>query len=822
MDENLKPIQIKVVASGTEEAVKSINSVTKALKNLQLVSSQVTNIMSNFGNTKIDARQILNLNQKADNRNILNMTQKNVENIKNAWGSYNKTINQTIESNYKNSSSILKTAKSVGKLGIKVFSTYKVVGYLREAFDESASWVENLNVMEVAFDDLSGSAYNFVKSVSGGLGLDANQMLQYVSLFQQMASAMGQSTETAYKMSTALTLLGTDVASLYNKDVQVTMEALRSAIAGQVKPVRQFGFDITSYSIDGLIEQMGILEGYTSRMMTQSQKQLARTILLIQQSKNAWGDLGKTINTYSNQQKILEAQFTNLKRAIGDLFIGTGEQIGIATRILYVLNGVMMALVETIRAFIPEASSSGFNEVINDVEDTTSAVEDLEEAASGALLSFDKFNTLSQDKGTGNDYITSELEDLLDKEYSKYLEQWQQRMENVQSIAHDIRDTIMQFLGFTKKSVTTTDDLGNELTTVKFELKEGYSNIKMIGIALAGIATTLAAIKTIGFFTNLLETSDKLYMVFKSLNIATTSGGFLQILSNSGLTGGWGTLAQSLMSIKTSFMAIPPQALAVVAAIAAVVAIVTYLYNTNEDFKQSVNELFATLMDILAKVVKPFIDAFNRLKPVLEELALTIGAYLNSVLQQLAPAMTRFVNQLDNLLTLLEPILELIAKIGAWNIEWQVTNTARALELIIKPITIILTIFEKILMVIQKIVDKLKTTALGGVIDFFTRAFTIPSNNLYANGGFPDTGSMFIANERGPELVGNIGGRTAVANNDMIVKAIENASFRGMTMALASNGGNNVARIKIDANADDLSRALAKSMSLELHRQGKI
>lgn len=42
----------------------------------------------------------------------------------------------------------------------------------------------------------------------------------------------------------------------------------------------------------------------------------------------------------------------------------------------------------------------------------------------------------------------------------------------------------------------------------------------------------------------------------------------------------------------------------------------------------------------------------------------------------------------------------------------------------------------------------------------------------YASGGFPDVGSLFIANEAGPEMVGTMGGRTAVANNDQIVEGI--------------------------------------------------
>ena len=44
--------------------------------------------------------------------------------------------------------------------------------------------------------------------------------------------------------------------------------------------------------------------------------------------------------------------------------------------------------------------------------------------------------------------------------------------------------------------------------------------------------------------------------------------------------------------------------------------------------------------------------------------------------------------------------------------------------------------------------------------------------NQYASGGFPQVGEAFIAREAGPELVGTIGRRTAVANNDQIVEGI--------------------------------------------------
>ena len=43
-----------------------------------------------------------------------------------------------------------------------------------------------------------------------------------------------------------------------------------------------------------------------------------------------------------------------------------------------------------------------------------------------------------------------------------------------------------------------------------------------------------------------------------------------------------------------------------------------------------------------------------------------------------------------------------------------------------------------------------------------------------ASGGFVESGQLFVAREAGPEMVGTIGGNTAVANNDQIVAGIQN------------------------------------------------
>lgn len=71
---------------------------------------------------------------------------------------------------------------------------------------------------------------------------------------------------------------------------------------------------------------------------------------------------------------------------------------------------------------------------------------------------------------------------------------------------------------------------------------------------------------------------------------------------------------------------------------------------------------------------------------------------------------------------------------------------------------------------------------------------------VYADGGFVDEGEMFIAREAGPEMVGKIGNKTAVANNDQIVSGIS----IGVARALKGFNTNSNVVIKADADTEGL------------------
>lgn len=77
----------------------------------------------------------------------------------------------------------------------------------------------------------------------------------------------------------------------------------------------------------------------------------------------------------------------------------------------------------------------------------------------------------------------------------------------------------------------------------------------------------------------------------------------------------------------------------------------------------------------------------------------------------------------------------------------------------------------------------------------------------FASGGFPE-GEIFLAREAGPELVGTIGGRTAVANNDQIVAAVSAGVANAVSAVLGNSRGNSNGSVVLNINGREFARAI--------------
>ena len=111
------------------------------------------------------------------------------------------------------------------------------------------------------------------------------------------------------------------------------------------------------------------------------------------------------------------------------------------------------------------------------------------------------------------------------------------------------------------------------------------------------------------------------------------------------------------------------------------------------------------------------------------------------------------------------------------------------------------------------IAKKLFRKANGGI---FTGSSWQPIT-AYAGGGLPNEGQMFVARESGPEMVGTIGGHTAVMNNDQIVASVSSGVYEAV---LAAMGGQSDRPIVLNINGKEFAKATYSDYQDEGTRRG--
>lgn len=115
-------------------------------------------------------------------------------------------------------------------------------------------------------------------------------------------------------------------------------------------------------------------------------------------------------------------------------------------------------------------------------------------------------------------------------------------------------------------------------------------------------------------------------------------------------------------------------------------------------------------------------------------------------------------------------------------------------------------------------VSNVKVEANGSVSYQTIPKVTVPK--VYAEGGFPNRGEMFIAREAGPELVGSMGNRSAVANNQQIVDGISRGVYRAVKEAQGDGAMNVTVVNQIDG--DEVARRVYKIKKEDSRRYNRV
>ena len=87
----------------------------------------------------------------------------------------------------------------------------------------------------------------------------------------------------------------------------------------------------------------------------------------------------------------------------------------------------------------------------------------------------------------------------------------------------------------------------------------------------------------------------------------------------------------------------------------------------------------------------------------------------------------------------------------------------------------------------------------------------------YAGGGFPKAGEIFGMSEAGPELMGTIGNRTAIMNNDQIVESVSQGVANAVSRVMGSQGGS----YKLYIDGDELRNVMQQRINRSYNINGE-
>ena len=174
------------------------------------------------------------------------------------------------------------------------------------------------------FGDQADEIYSWIQRLNEEMGINVQQFMQYSSIFSTMLQGFGVGTRDAGKMALGYTELIYDIWAGYNdvyKNFADAADAVKSAIAGEVEPIRRAGFTI----VESTLEQTAANHGLEISLenATEAQKSYLRYLTLVDQAhaQNLVGTYARELNTAEGLMRTFAQQLKSLAQAFGSLFL---------------------------------------------------------------------------------------------------------------------------------------------------------------------------------------------------------------------------------------------------------------------------------------------------------------------------------------------------------------------------------------------------------------------------------------------------------------------------------------------------------------------
>lgn len=401
--EALKPLE-KIGDSGLGKTLNSLSNISKTISKLdQADLGKFGGQMNQISNAMAPLAQ--QSNQLSDVFNKMPSAVASASKSLDAYNSKSRGAKTHTGGLFSAISSLVSGARNVKSTFLAISSAFSFF------YDESAEYIEQLNLFNVAMGSASQSAGEFAQKVSDAMGIDPGKWMEYQGTLNMMIEGFGVASDKAQIMSQNLTQLSYDYSSLMNVDVSTAFDKIQSAMSGQIKGLKEYGNNVSV----AMVKQTGLKYGLQGNVSTwdQNTQAIMRYITIMNNASkvDVFNDMARTINTPSNAVRILTQQFHVLRRAIGNIASVFATAVIPYIQVAVELLNKFANFVAGLFGFkLPTIDYSGLDKGSDAMDDMADSAKDAGSSVGGATkkvkdlkkelqtLGFDELNILNSPK----------------------------------------------------------------------------------------------------------------------------------------------------------------------------------------------------------------------------------------------------------------------------------------------------------------------------------------------------------------------------------------------------------------------------------------
>lgn len=295
------------------------------------------------------------------------------------------------------------------KLSTVIYASNRIGAIIAEYMYEASEWEGIMYRFGRAFGEEAEENYKWILKLNSELQINVQKFMQYASIYGTMLKGFGVAQKDAAAMAMNYTELTYDIWAGYN-DIYKTFEdaaiAVRSAIAGEVEPIRRAGFTIVDSQLKITAANYGI--AYSTQSASEELKSYLRYLTLIDQARaqDLIGTYAREMTTAEGLMRTLRQQLASLSQAFGSFLLPAlvkvlpyvqafVELIGEAIAALAQLFGIDLKPVDFSSGV--NAGAAGAGAMADNLEDASGAAKKLKQYTAG----FDELNVFDPNQGSG-------------------------------------------------------------------------------------------------------------------------------------------------------------------------------------------------------------------------------------------------------------------------------------------------------------------------------------------------------------------------------------------------------------------------------------